>query len=48
MHDVIGVLEGHWPTHFVSVTYSPYFFRTSWNHPFFPCVVMREDCVRRI
>jgi hypothetical protein len=26
MRDVVGMLEGHWPTHFVSFTYSSYDF----------------------
>jgi hypothetical protein len=52
MRDVIGMLEGHWPIYFVSITYSAYFFRqsffqTTWNHPFFPHAIRREDCVRR-
>jgi hypothetical protein len=47
MHDFVGVLEGHWPTHFVSVTYSAYFFQrpffqTTWYHPFFPNAVKVE------
>jgi hypothetical protein len=29
MHDVIGMLEDHWPTRFVFVTYSSYLFRWS-------------------
>jgi hypothetical protein len=50
MHDFIGMLEGHWPIYFVSITYSTYYFRLSffqatWDHPFFPCVVRGEDCV---
>jgi hypothetical protein len=41
MRDVIGMLEGHWPTHFVSITYSSYhfrwsFFQTTWVIPSFP------------
>jgi len=52
LRDVVGVLEGHWPTHFVFVTYSPSlfrrsFFHTTWNHPFFPCTIRREDHVHR-
>jgi hypothetical protein len=27
MCDVVGMLEGHWPTCFVSVTYSTYFLQ---------------------
>jgi hypothetical protein len=51
MHDVFGVLEVHWPTHFIFVTYSFYCFRfsfvlTTWNHPLFPRVVRGEDHVR--
>jgi hypothetical protein len=50
MHDIFGVLEGHWPTCFVSVTYSYYHFRwsfipTTWNHPFFPDAIRGEDYV---
>ena len=52
MHDVVGVLEGQLPTHFVSFTYTSYRFRrsfilTTWNHPLFPHAVMGEDHVRR-
>jgi hypothetical protein len=52
MHHVIGMLEGHWPAHFVSITYSSYHFRrsfvpTTWHHPLFPCTVRREDRVHR-
>jgi hypothetical protein len=52
MRYVVGMLEGHWPTHFVSVTYSPHHFRwsfilTTWHHSFFPRVVRREDHVCR-
>jgi hypothetical protein len=52
MRHVIGMLEGHWPTHFVSITYSSYHFRrsfipTTWHHPLFPHAVRREDRVRR-
>jgi hypothetical protein len=41
MRDVFGVLEGHWPTHSFSFTYSSYrfqrsFFQTTWNHYLFP------------
>jgi hypothetical protein len=50
MHDVIGMLEGHWPTHSLSFTYSSYgfqrsFFQTTWNHSFFPCASKREERV---
>jgi hypothetical protein len=50
MRDVFGVLEGHWPTHFVSVTYSSYrfhrsFIPTTWNHPLFPHAVRMKNCV---
>jgi hypothetical protein len=49
---VVSMLEGHWPTRFVSVTYSPHyvrwsFFPTTWHRPFFPCAVRREDHVHR-
>jgi hypothetical protein len=52
MRYVIGMLEGRWPTRFVSVTYSPHFFQrsfilTTWHHPLFPHVVRREDHVLR-
>jgi hypothetical protein len=52
MHYVTIMLEGHWPAHFVSFTYSPHcfrrlFFPTTWNRSFFPCAVRREDGVRR-
>jgi hypothetical protein len=52
MHDVIGMLEGHWPTHFVSITDSSYHFRrsfilTTWHHPLFPHAVRGEDHVHR-
>jgi hypothetical protein len=33
MHHVVGMLEGHWPAHFVSVTYSSYRFRWSFFQP---------------
>jgi hypothetical protein len=51
MWDVVGILEGHWPTFFVSVTYSSYHFQwsfvlTTWNHSLFPCAVRGEDYVR--
>jgi hypothetical protein len=41
MDDVFVMLEGHWLTCFVSVTYSSHLFRwlfipTTWNHPLFP------------
>jgi hypothetical protein len=50
MRYVIGMLEGHWPTRFVSVTYSPHCFRqsfipTTWYHSLFPHAVRREDRV---
>jgi hypothetical protein len=50
MRYVIGMMEGHWQTHFVSVTYSPHSFRrsfvpTTWYCSFFPRVVRREDRV---
>jgi hypothetical protein len=52
MRDVVGVLEGHWPNRFVSVTYSSYRFQrsfvlTTWNHPLFSHAVRREDRVHR-
>jgi hypothetical protein len=52
MSHAIGVLEGHWPTHFVFITYSSYSFRqsfilTTWHHPLFPRAVRGEDSVRR-
>ena len=52
MRDVFGILEGHYPTRFVSITYSPYHFQrsfilTTWNHPLFPHAVRGEYCVRR-
>jgi hypothetical protein len=52
MHDVIGVLEGHWPTRFVFITDSSYRFRwsfipTTWRHPLFPCIVRGKDRVCR-
>jgi hypothetical protein len=52
MHNVFGMLEGHWPARFVSVTYSSYRFRrsfvpTTWHHPLFPRAVRREDHVCR-
>jgi hypothetical protein len=52
MHDVIGILEGHCPTHFVFIAYPAYLFRrsffpTTWNHPFSPYVVRREYHVHR-
>jgi hypothetical protein len=50
MRDVIGMLEGDWPTHFVSITDSSYLFRrsfvpTTWNHILFSRVVRGEDHV---
>jgi hypothetical protein len=50
MRYVVGMLEGRWPAHFVSVTYSPQCFRrsfvlTTWYRSFFPRVVRREDHV---
>jgi hypothetical protein len=52
MHHVIGMLEGHWLAHFVSVNYSSYRFQqsfipTTWHHPLFSHAVRREDRVRR-
>jgi hypothetical protein len=52
MRDVVGMFEGHWTTHFVSFIYSSYnfqwsFFQTTWNYPFFPHAVGREDRVCR-
>jgi hypothetical protein len=52
MRYVIGMLEGHWPARFVSVTYSSHCFQrsfipTTWYHSLFPHVVRREDHVRR-
>jgi hypothetical protein len=52
MRYVIGMLEGHWSTHFVSVTYSSHFFRRSFipttlHHSLLPHAVRREYCVRR-
>jgi hypothetical protein len=52
MHYVIGMLEGHWLAHFVSVTYSSHYFRrlfvlTTWYHSLFPHAVRREDRVRQ-
>jgi hypothetical protein len=52
MRYVIGMLEGHWPARFVSVTYSPHCFRwsfilTTWYHSLFPYVVRREYHVCR-
>jgi hypothetical protein len=49
---VVGMLKGHWPTHFVSVTYSSYCFQrsfvpTTWYHSLFPHGVRREDHVCR-
>ena len=53
MHYVIGMLEGHWPARFVSVTYSSHCFRrsfipTTWYHSFFPRAVRREDRVVKV
>jgi hypothetical protein len=50
MSSVIGMLEGHWPTRFVSITYSPHYFRwsfilTTWHRSFFLHAVRREDRV---
>jgi hypothetical protein len=51
MNDVFGMLEGHWPICFVSITYSSYHFRWSfvpitWNHPLFPVQLGRKTmCV---
>jgi hypothetical protein len=52
MRYVIGMLEGHWPAHFVSVTYSSHYFRrsfilTTWYHFLFLHVVRREGHVHR-
>jgi hypothetical protein len=52
MRYVIGMLEGHWPSRFVSITYSPHRFRwsfvlTTWHCSFFPRAVRREDRVCR-
>jgi hypothetical protein len=52
MCDVTSVLEGHWLTYFVSITYSAYcfrrsFFQTTWNHSFFSRAVRREDHVHQ-
>jgi hypothetical protein len=52
MHDVFGVLEGHWPTRFVYVTYSSYhvqrsFVPTTWHHTLFSHAVRGEDRVCR-
>jgi hypothetical protein len=52
MSYVIIMLEGHWPTRFVSITYSPHcfrrlFFLTTWHRSFFPCAVRRENRVCR-
>jgi hypothetical protein len=52
MRYVVGMLEGHWPARFVSITYSPHYFRqsfvlTTWHRSFFPHAVRREDRVCR-
>jgi hypothetical protein len=52
MRYVIGMLEGRWEAHFVSVTYSPHYFRllfvlTTWYCSIFPRAVRREDRVCR-
>jgi hypothetical protein len=52
MSYVIVMLEGHWLACFVSITYSPHYFRrsfipTTWHYSFFPCAVRREDRVCR-
>jgi hypothetical protein len=52
MSDVIGLLEGHRPTHFVYVADSSYLFRrsfilTTWHHPLFSRAVRGEDRVCR-
>jgi hypothetical protein len=52
MHYVVGMLEGHWPSHFVSIAYSSHCFRwsfvsTTWCHSLFPHAVGREDYVHQ-
>jgi hypothetical protein len=52
MRYVIGMLEGHWPARFVSVTYSSHYFRQSfipntWYHSLLPRAVNKEDHVHR-
>jgi hypothetical protein len=48
MRYFVSMLKGHWPTHFVSITYSPHYFRwsffpTTWHRSFFPCAARREN-----
>jgi hypothetical protein len=51
MRYVIGMIEGHWPARFVSITYSSHCFRqsfvpTTWYHSHFSHAIRREDRVR--
>jgi hypothetical protein len=53
MHDVIGMLEGHWPTHFVSITYSSYLFQSHSFQPHgiipsFPMQLGGRPCASRL
>jgi hypothetical protein len=51
MRYVVGMLEGHWLAHFVSIAYSSHYFRQSfvpntWYHSLFSYAIGREDRVR--